>query len=176
MKLSYNTFLKLIISILLVNLIIGCKKEKKPSHETPSSTTSTPSQTSFLTAKIVDKNGVSNPEFFSVGPTITKMAGTDFIFSSYNSQNAPSKFLELSFTYTTGIYTLTSNGYFSARFKDENNFFYGVKSGTLNITTFDTIGANQDLIKKIKATFSFQTDTVNNQYYKITNGILNYEK
>lgn len=175
MNLLYNKSFKLItISIILFILIIGCKKEKKPVTQLPSS--ATPSTPSFLTARVIDKYGASHYESFSVGPTITSLGGTYFTFSSHTSQTNPSKFLELSFTYTTGVYTLIPNGDFSARFKDENNFFYSVKSGTLNITSFDTTGANHDIIKNIKATFSFYTDTINNQYYKITNGVLNYSK
>lgn len=175
MNLLYNTSFKTItISVFLIVLIIGCKKEKKPVTQAPSS--ATPIQPGFLTANVIDKYGASHYESFSVGPTITRTGGTYFTFSSYTSQTNPSKSLELSFTYTTGVYTLTPNGDFSVIFKDENNFFYSVKSGTLNITSFDTTGANQDIIKNIKATFSFYTDTINNQYYKITNGILNYVK
>jgi hypothetical protein len=47
-------------------------------------------------------------------------------------------------------------------------------AGSINVTESDTNSYGE--IKKMKATFSFKTDTVNNKFYQVTEGVINFSE
>lgn len=53
-----------------------------------------------------------------------------------------------------------------------NGTFYDAVVGTINVTEVDT--SSSGLIEKMKATFSFKTDTIAGKSYQVTDGVINF--
>jgi hypothetical protein len=77
-----------------------------------------------------------------------------------------------------GIYTLVEEDF---TYKNHvtfsmarDNTYYSAVTGTINVTESDTTSSGE--IKKLKATFSFKTDTLSGKFYSITEGIINFTK
>jgi hypothetical protein len=167
------------LSILLISasLIISCKK--KESTPTPSPTPappSTPAHVNSMTANVNNQNWAMYVGQYVTGSFISSFGNNNFTFGGLNSLTNPYTSVQVSFTYSTGIFNLTSFGNYVGKYKDANNTYFTSRTGTLNISTFDTVGAGSSIVKQLKANFSFQTDTINNQSYTITNGVIDFEK
>jgi hypothetical protein len=52
--------------------------------------------------------------------------------------------------------------------------YYTAVTGSINVTEADTNTYGE--IKKMKATFSFRTDTVSNKFYQATEGVINFSE
>ncbi|MDO9000359.1 MAG: hypothetical protein Q7W45_11385 [Bacteroidota bacterium] len=165
------------IALLLIStcLIFSCKK--KETTETPQVTNTTPvppAHVSSMTAKVnaVDWSMASD----QYGPfTYLSKSGISRGFGGQNSFTAPYSVISLNFYCTVGTYTLSNVGNYSARYS-VGSTIYNVNTGTINITSIDTSGVKSPFIDKFKCTFSFITDTIGNQSYNITNGIVDFEK
>jgi hypothetical protein len=53
-----------------------------------------------------------------------------------------------------------------------NGVFYSAVTGTIQVSESDT--SSSGLIKHMKATFSFKTDTLNGKSYEVTEGVINF--
>lgn len=56
----------------------------------------------------------------------------------------------------------------------KDNTYYSAVTGTIHVTESDTTAIGE--VKKLKATFSFKTDTINGKFYNVTEGVINFTK
>lgn len=153
------------------------KKETTTSNSTSTATTTgTAPHVNSMTATINNKSWamLTNSQGYSAY-SISKFANI-YTFGGQTNFTSPYTSIQLSFTYTTGVFNLQQSGIFSAHYTDSNNVSYTAKTGTVNIITLDTVSASQGIINKFKANFSFVTDTISNKSYTITNGVVDYIK
>lgn len=163
--------LRTVIALVLSTVIISnCKKKDKTEPTVPA----TPARVNKVTAT-VDASEWSNIEngFFKSKSSVYYSFGAQTAFSG------PKTSLQVSGITFPCIGTFTFGSSFSGpvmRYIDGNNVTYTSRTGTINITTFDTLPPNAGIINKFKATFSFKTDTINTIYHVVTNGVIDYEK
>lgn len=171
--------IKNLLSVLIcTTLLFNCKKkedtpQEQPQQNNPSTTGSNPVvHVNKLTAKLngQDWSMVSNGYFYSLSG--------HFLFGGQNSTNIPFSSVEFKSTTTylnPGVFNLSSSSNdIIAKYKDLNNNYFTSKTGTINITAFDTVG--NGFLKKCQATFSFKTDTINNVSYDVTEGLIDFIK
>ncbi len=169
--------IKTFFSVLIcATLIFSCKKKEYTSAETQqnnsTTTGATPGHVNKLTAKLNNTywSMVSNGYFYSLSG--------HFSFGGQSSTSNPFSSIEFKSTNTyinPGIYNLSnSSNDIIAKYKDLNNNIFTSKTGTINITAFDTVGSG--FFQKFQATFSFKTDTINNISYDVTNGVIDFIK
>jgi hypothetical protein len=162
--------------ILIVSvLIFSCKKKEEDPAPVPVPAVTTAAHVNKMTAKV---NGVgwamiSNS---SIDGYLAYKFLTNLTFGAQNSFSNPYSLIIMNFKDTTGTFALTTNGNNSASYRDENSVSYSALTGSITIASIDTMGAGATYIKKFKATFSFSTDTISGKSFKITEGIVDFEK
>lgn len=168
--------LSIVFIIILSTIIItSCKKKEKeePAQPTPS-TPSTPAHVNTMTATVNSQSWAMASNQF--GPLCyLEKTGTEIGFGGQTASNSPYTILKVYLNCQTGTYSLTQSGNFRAVFIDGTTTFTS-KTGTINITSFDTSKVKSPYIDKLKCTFSFKTDTINNQSFNVTNGVVDFEK
>ncbi len=170
MNITQNLLSVLIISIAL----LGCKKKTDPAPVAPV-TPVAPVIKSPMTAKVDGQTWATYADQYVSGTAIFTFSNT-YSFSGQSKLSSPYSSIKVSFTYTSGVVSLTSNGLFKASYKDENNVYYTSKTGTLNITSIDTVNSNGSIFTKLAGNFSFNTDTIAGVSHQITNGVIDYNK
>ncbi|MBL7930988.1 MAG: hypothetical protein JNL60_03745 [Bacteroidia bacterium] len=161
---------KTIAVLLILACIFSCQKKKKSEEEpTPTTTGTTPIDDPMITVKINDTTytcpSLSCVSAYKSG-SIRGLAIGD--------QSAKKNLFRFTFLSmpTAGTYPLDGSGTVSLQYVN-NNTYYNVKAGTLNITSVDT--TDRGVIDHFRATFSAKTDTtLAPQYpvFKITEGII----
>ena len=157
--------INLILTLFITTVVIySCKKKE----ETP--TVKEPTVQHYVMKAQVDGNvwAVTDKSSHS-------KFGNTYSFNSQTDYSTPYSAMGVGFTYTTGVVSLQKFGAFSAYYRDLNGTNYPAISGTLNISQIDTLGSF-NLLSKLKATFSFITDTVAGKSYTITEGVIDYTK
>jgi len=161
-------------AILIVSaLTFSCKKKKEAPLLLPAAANT--AHVNKMTAKIngvgwaMISNGYGDGYF-------TFKALNNLTFGSESSFSNPYSSIIINLKDTAGIFALTKAGNNNANYSDENFISYSSLTGSINISSIDTVGAGATLIKKLKATFSFSTDTINGKSFKITEGIIDFEK
>lgn len=175
MKNKKTTFLLLITCVIIFT---HCKKKDKSSSNSNSTSTTTGpvAHVNTMTAKVNNVNWSMATEQGYSAYAISKFSNY-FNFSGQTSFNNPYTSIQFGFIYGTGVFNFGSaySNYY-AQYKDSSNTNYTARTGTINISLLDTLPSNQGIINKFKATFSFVTDTINNKFYTITNGVVDFEK
>ena len=168
--------------IISATLIISCKKKESTTTTTTSTTTTgaTP-HVNTMTAKVNGADwAMANSQSYAAY-SISKFSNT-YQFTGQTAFSNPYTSIGISFptTVTPGTYTLGSNYY--EIYTDVSNNSFSSLSGTLNITTIDTLPTSQGIFNKFKATFSFVTNTVaftstvTSSAYSITTGAVDFIK
>lgn len=164
----------LLIALLVSSaLILSCKKKDKTSDSEPTSSTTT-TTTGGTPAHVNTFTAVVNGQNWSTVSYLTFHAGYSYGVTGQSANNNPYTVISSAFSYTTGTFALSKFGLYNMRYIDQANTIYKSRNGTLTISELDT-SATGGLIK-VKATFSFQTDTVNGQTYNLTQGVVDYIK
>ncbi len=140
-----------------VMLFASCKKQE----DTPAATT--PPVTPVTLTAAVGGSNVSGT--YISWSTSGNLKNVNWALANNNS---------IGFTSTqpvAGTYSLsfTGNQFFSMYYNGKN---FSSKTGTVNITQIDTVADKH--IKTLKATFSFNTDTVSGVSYSVSNGVINW--
>lgn len=148
-----------------VVLLLACNKKKNSTSNT-NSTGGIP-HTNAMTAKVNGNAWDAHQEGFTISKT------TVFNFSGQTSPSSPYSLIAFSFPLTTsvGICSFGNSGTVIAKFRDTLGVYFSAKTGTINITDLDTFSYGP---KKIKATFSFNTDTVGGKSYSLTSGVVDF--
>lgn len=176
MKTTIN--ISLIITIVVV-IIFSCKK-KDDSTPPPASTTTGTSTTGAnpsgqtFTAQVNGNNfSVGNAPF---GPLFYKYNNhPERGLGAQSSNDTPYTVIRLFFMPAIGTFSLTQSGAYRATYSRSGEFFFFTsKTGTINITSFDTSGVKSPYIDKLKCTFSFVTDSMSSQSHTITNGYVDF--
>ena len=152
---------KILTIAILACSFAACKKEKT---ETPATTPGTISATKHCTATI-------NTNTFSASSYIIRVNPFDKTKYSVASFGGVSGIIALEGKIKTGTFNI---GYIPSLYTASyqiNNKTYNAFTGKVTISQLDTLGG---AIKKFKATFNFNTDTISAIYYQVTNGDLNY--
>jgi len=154
-----------VLIVLIVLFISSCKKEKPAAVKT--SNNGSLAYASTMLAKI---NGVGF-EVPQDGFTIGK--SSLFSFKGQTSLSEPYSAISFSMALntTTGVSTFNQTT-FIGTLRDSLGITFAAKSGTINITAIDTFGYG---IKKLKANFSFLTDTVGGKTYNVSNGAIDFK-
>lgn len=157
----------LILTGLLTLLLFSCKKDPKKTTTT-SSTSNGLSSNNILQANINGVTWQTPSDGFS-----TSKSGS-IHFSGQTSLGTP--YSSLSFvmplTTTTGVATFGGTSTVTATFKDTLGINYVAKTGTINITLLDTFKYG---VKKMKANFSFLSDTVGGKTYNVQGGVIDFK-
>ena len=150
------------VSVLLIcaSLILSCKKKETTTPEPAPVTPVVPAHVNSVTAKVNNQSWAMYTSEFIEGTFIAKF-GSSYTFGAQNALSSPYTSIQVGFTYTIGVFNLSTFGNYVAKYKDANNTFFTSRTGTINITTLP---------------FSFNTDTINNQSYSITDGVIDFEK
>lgn len=173
LKIKTMKDLKVLVTILFSTcLIFSCKKKEEATPAATTATPATPVHVNVLTTTINNQSWsmINNGYFISKFSTYYSFGGN----TAFSGPKTSVRINNLTYP-AVGTFTLGSAFSLSGLYTDINNVNYTSKTGTINVTTFDTLAPNQGLIKKFKATFSFKTDTVNNVSYDITNGVIDFE-
>lgn len=166
-----KTILNLSVIIITLMFIVACKKKKEP--EPAPVPAPIAAHVNSMTAKINGVDWAMGHDQWGAYSVVSK-SGNNFGFSGQTDVSAIYSSLSANFTYTTGIVPLAKWTSFTMRYKDVNNNYLTSVTGTLNITSLDSLGI-YGLPKKMKATFSFKTDTVAGTSYNVTDGVIDYE-
>lgn len=157
---------QIILIAFVVLLLVNCKKDKK--QDTSSSTSTTPVTTSYqISAKVngVEKHcnscfgGVYSGGFRDCVLNLNSSA--EQIWITWDSVPIP------------GTYTLVKYGRPSVSYQ-LNSKFYNALTGSLNLTSVAT--STYGDVNQMTATFNFKTDTINGQFFNITDGNVNAKK
>lgn len=160
-----------IVTLIILACLFSCQKKKKSEEEpAPTTTGTTPVDDPMISVKINDTINYSCPALSCVsayksgglrGISIGSQASKTHVFNfSFSSMPAP------------GSYVLDGSGSAVLQYVN-NNTYYPVKTGNLNITSIDT--TVNGVINHLRATFWAKTDTtLSPQYpvFKITEGII----
>jgi hypothetical protein len=161
---------EVLILIIGLSLMIACKKKTEVVSTPTTITPNAPAQVSPMTAKV--DNQAWSVEFseYTNATSISK-SGTNYSFEGRSAFYSPYSYIRFALTPSTGIFNLSGS---KVNYRNSTGPIFSATSGTINITTFDTTGANNKIIKKLKATFSFITDTIGGVSHQITEGVIDY--
>ena len=166
------------IAALLISasLILSCKK--KDTTPAPEPTPVTPATTAHINKLTANLNGQPWAMMSDENSSAYSMAkfNNTYYFGGKTNYSTPYTWIQFTLKDTVGTFNLTKYGNFIATYTSTNNIIFTSVNGTLNISTFDTTGSGSGMVKKLKGTFSFQTDTISSQSYTITTGVIDFEK
>jgi len=157
----------IIISACCLISFAACKKKKdEPTPEPP------PPVIKTMTAKVDGAAWEMNNDTYVVTKSSSFLG-----FSGRTSYNPPNTTIGFSFSHSVGTMTVGGMGGFGAYFKDVNDIYFNANTGTLTITQCDTTGPPiSGLIKRLKGSFSFITNTQSGKSYTITDGVIDFTK
>jgi hypothetical protein len=154
------------IIILLCLTVFSCAKKQSATPITNNpAPTATPIKKINVKINSIDFNyDVSSAFKFGISPI-----NRSVIFT--NSTTSEEVQIHFSSLPVPASYTITKTGspYISYV---KNNLFYTSVSGNLNITEIDTF--TNGVIHKMVGSFNCKTDTVNNTFFEMLNGNINY--
>jgi hypothetical protein len=162
-------------------VIISCKKEKDDPSPPPASppVTPAPARLNIMSATIngttwVVTGNQTSTASISVG-TINTTPKT-FVVQGYTQQfSRHSIYIGFPYTIGVGTHTIEMGGEEAyGAYDDYNGTGYFAKTGTINISVFDTSRVKSPVCDKFKATFSFTTVSIG-QAFKVENGIIDFE-
>lgn len=175
-----KTTINLTITILaVILLVLACKKKDDstppPASTTTGTTTGSPPAGSTFTAAINSQNWAMGSDQF--GPFIYLYnAFPEREFGGRNNSSSPYTALTVHFMPAVGTFTLSQWGSYRATLTTTSNTTFTSKTGTLNITSFDTSAVKSQFLDKLKCTFSFVSDSVSGQSYTVTNAYVDFIK
>jgi hypothetical protein len=168
------------LSILFLLLMaFSCKKEKEkePAPTPAPATPPPPARSNTMTATIngttwaVKDNSSSNASI-----SIDKMNTTPY--KTYVVTGRTQEFnrhaIYIGFPYGVGTRTIDMSGDCYGAYDDPDGTGYFAKTGTINITVFDTSHKKSSVCDKFQATFSFTTVNIGHTY-TVENGVIDYE-
>jgi len=169
-----------LIMISMVVVLIGCKKKQEATPATSNPTSSIP-EINPLTAT-VNGNAYSTYKFNNAPHHIMsgKNSGAVYYFFSGNTSQFFGTGIGFNLVYGIGTYTFSSNSnnnykaFYTGNYPNGGDTVhtFNAITGAINITQFDTI---PNSISKLKATFSFTTNTSKSTSYTVTNGVIDYQ-
>jgi hypothetical protein len=152
--------------LLVLTLFAACKKKDK--KDEPNATTPTPTPVSYeISARI---NGVE--EHCNSCYSAVYSGGYRDCVLNLNS-SAEQVWITWDSVPVVGTYTLHAYGRPSVSYQ-KNSSFYNAVNGTLNLTSVAT--STYGDVNQMTATFNFKTDTLNGQFFSITEGNVNAKK
>ncbi|MBP9069989.1 MAG: hypothetical protein KBG47_10805 [Bacteroidia bacterium] len=175
-----KTVIKISTTALAITLVFfACKKKDETPPPAASTTTGTttgasPSGSTF-TAVINSQNWAMGSDQF--GPFIYLYNNfPQRGFGGRDLSSSPNSGITVYFMPAVGTFTLSQAGNYYATFTNTSSTTFTSKTGTLNITSFDTSGVKSPYLDKLKCTLSFMTDTIAGKSYTITNAYVDFIK
>ncbi len=158
-----------VVVLVIILFVAACKKKKDETTAPAANNTNTTPVKGSLYAKV---NGVdwNVGKYNNLDATYTSFSAGSYGYGGYSQYDPPYTMLGVSTVYTTGLVSFVKYSPINAYFKDVNGTSYPAISGTMNITQIDTT----NMLSKLKATFSFVTDTIMGKSYTVTEGVVNY--
>lgn len=156
---------KIIFISLSLLSIYACKKTKNAIDET---NIETPIEQSDDYCKAKVNGGDFSADSYAYVSNVSNLGYFSFQSTAILAANSPA--ISISSKLQKGSFVI-AKGTTNKAFYRFNNINYNAASGTINITEIDTV---KTTILKIKATFEFNTDTVNGVSYQIKGGDLYY--
>lgn len=179
MKTTIRITTQLVLAAILI--LTACKKKDDDKTSDPSPTTNPTPPTNPVTATV---NGTAFSTYYA-NNSFSTVSGKNFGLNYYllagNTSNPYETGFSFNVKYGVGTYTLSalSTSDYKAFYKSkypggaDSIHTFNVNTGTINITQFDTVLND---ISKLKATFSFTTQTAKNVTYSVTSAVIDYTK
>ncbi|MCU0360285.1 MAG: hypothetical protein MUF75_06120 [Bacteroidia bacterium] len=156
-----------IIGFLLISLI-ACKKEEEPAPTPPTATVPTVPDISLKLDSVLSSCSDCSYAYKSGilrGITFNLPSSSEPILLNFSMRPLPGSYPFVKPSFSANEVTF--------QFKRQGTYYTAV-TGSINVTESDTNSYGE--IKKMKATFSFISDTLNNKHYKATEGVINFEE
>jgi hypothetical protein len=168
---------KIVMALVLLGAF-SCKKEK-PAEQPPAPAPVTPAP-----ARANEMSATINGTAWAV--TGNKTSGADIEIVKMNT--SPNKTyvvtgrtqqfnrdaIYIGFPYGVGTRTIEMTGECYGAYDDPDGTGYFAKTGTINITDFDTSHKKSPVCDKFKATFSFTTVSIG-KTYTVESGVIDFE-
>ncbi|MBL7902604.1 MAG: hypothetical protein JNK73_11465 [Bacteroidia bacterium] len=158
---------QLVIGCLMLSLL-ACKKEEEPAPTPPPAPTPTVPDISLKLDSVLSSCSNCSYAYKSGilrGITFNLPSSSDPILLNFSMRPLPGSypFVKPSFSSNEVTFQFSRQG-----------TYYTAVTGSINVTEADTNSYGE--IKKMKATFSFRTDTVSNKFYQATEGVINFSE
>jgi len=165
-KLKKNTMKlsKLILALSISTVLIASCKKSSPAPEPEPTPTPTPAPTTPVTLNASISGTAATGTFLSWSTSGPYKSVSWNIGGNNSFMFSTSKAL-------AGTYTMNKNSN-NGLYLWYNGKSFATTSGTINITQIDT--ATDKHIKRLKATFSYLTDTTTNSFYNVTSGSIDW--
>ncbi len=168
---------QLVLAAILI--LTACKKKDDNKTSDPPPTANPTQPTNPLTATV---NGTTFSTYYSgnyFSTVSAKNSGLNYYLLAGNTANPYETGFSFNLKYGVGTYTLSAlsssnyKAFYTSKYPGgaDSLYVFNVNTGTINITQFDTVLNN---ISKLKATFSFTTQTAKNVTYSVTGGVIDY--
>lgn len=158
---------KLALTCLLFGLM-ACKKEEEPApNPAPAPAPTVPDISLKLDSVLSSCNNCSYAYRSGIlrGITFNLPSSSDPILLNFSMRPLPGTYPFVKPSWSTNEVTF--------QFSRQGTYYTAV-TGSLHVTESDTNGYGE--IKKMKATFSFRTDTISNKFYQVTEGVINFNE
>ncbi len=170
--------LKYLLVICLLVVAFACKKKEDEKPPAPPPAPVVPvGRANVFTAKL---NGtawaVSGNQTAEAKIDVGIVSGSpkQYVFMGKTSSSLYKNSIHIWTPYALGTLSLRSDSS-SAIYFDATGYAFYIKSGTITISTMDTSHVKSANCDKLKATFSFVTDSVGGVGYTIEEGVIDFE-